>query len=151
MLSWRAIEAKRMAGTGDECSHVNFAHLDAELEIEPTSELFTVLFERPKIILASREGAALSDSVVEVHGNEISYADKGRGPSTALDTAVQPINGSVGAGSRGDLFCQRFRAGCKSCGSEILTGSTVGSAPAILNLDDAASAGSRVALGRIGI
>lgn len=120
------------------------------MEIEPTSELPTVLFERPNIFLALLEGAALSDSVVEVHGDEISYVDKGRGPSAVIDTAVQPIKGSVGTGGRGDILCQRFRTGCKSYASERLTGSTVGSAFAILNLDDAASVGSRVAVGRIG-
>lgn len=83
------------------------------------SELVTILLEGPNVIAAASEGATLSDGVVEVLGDQITDLDEGRTPSSTIDTAVQPIKRSVGTGGLGDLL-----------------GSTVGSAVAVLNLDN---------------
>jgi len=109
-----------------------FLESDRSQEDSGKSELVTELLERPDIWPTSSKWAALSDGVVEVHGNEISYTDIGRIPSTAVDTTVHPINGSIRTGGLGDLF-----------------GSTAGSALAILSFDDTVGVGSRVVLGRI--
>ena len=53
-----------------------------------TSEFATILLERPKVFLAGTEGATMSDSVVEVHGDEIGDTDEGRVPAGTLNTAV---------------------------------------------------------------
>ena len=53
-----------------------------------TSEFSTILLECPKVRLAGTEGTAVSDSVVEIHSNEIGDADVGRAPAGTLNTAV---------------------------------------------------------------
>lgn len=140
-----------MGGTEDERFYVNFVHLGIRLETKLTPVLVTKLLEQPNKLLAFSEGAALSDGIVEVHGDEISYVDIGRVPSVAFETAVQPINRSIRTSGLGDLFCERFRIERKPCRgqSEGLTSGTVGSAPLILNFDDTVGVGGRVALGRI--
>lgn len=151
ILSWRAIAARRMGGTGGERLDVKSVHRGAKLEVELTSVLVTILLEGPNVVLAGIEGTTLSDGVVEVHGNQISYLDIGRVPSTVFDTTVQPIDGSIRTTGLGDLFCKRCRVGRKFCGrrSEGLTSSTTGSAPIILNIDDTTGVGSRVTVRRI--
>jgi len=104
-----------MGGTEDGRFYVNFVYLGIGLETELTPVFVTKLLEQPNKFLAFSEGAALNDGIVEVHGDEISYVDKGRVPSIALETAVQPINGSIRTSGLGDLFCERFRIERKSC------------------------------------
>ena len=60
----------------------------AQKWIEFTPEFGSKLLECPNMLLAGTEGAALSDGVVEVHGNEIIDVDEGRVPTSALNTAV---------------------------------------------------------------
>ena len=61
----------------------------------------------------------------------------GRSPSAAINTAVHPVNGSVGTGGLGNLFCKGCRIRHKLCERrEGLTGSTAGSTAVILDLDD---------------
>jgi len=76
------------------------------LEIKLTPEFVSKLLEGPKVWLAGGEGAALGDGIVEVHGNEIGDFDEGRVPPIAFNTTVQPIKGSIGTGSLGDLLCE---------------------------------------------
>jgi len=59
-----------------------------EGEARFTSEFATKLLECPKVWLAGTEGTSLSDSIIEVHGNEVGDADVGRGPAGTLDTTV---------------------------------------------------------------
>lgn len=92
-----------MGGTEYEDSNADFAHRIIKSEIELTSALFTKCVERPSVWLAVAVGTALGNSIVEVHSNEIGHVDKGRVPSTALDTTVHPINGSVRASSFSNL------------------------------------------------
>ena len=59
-----------------------------KVEIKFTSEFTTILLECPQVRLAGSEGAALSDGVVEVHGDKIGDAEEGRLPASALNAAV---------------------------------------------------------------
>jgi len=68
------------------------------------SKLVTILLKGPKIWAASGEGTTLIDSFVEVHGNQIKDLDKGRRPSSVIDTTVQPVKSSVGASGLSDLL-----------------------------------------------
>ena len=96
--------------------NVNSVHRGARSETKLTSKFSAKLVKGPKELLAGGEGTTLSDGVVEVHGNEITDADKGRVPSRALDTTVHPIKGSIRAGGLGDLFCEWSRVECGICG-----------------------------------
>jgi len=95
-LSWEAIEAKRMAGTRDERSNVNFMHFGVRLEMKLTIELATKLLEGPSVWRAVSEGTAKGDGFVEVHGDEVRDTNEGRVPPSAFNTTVHPIKGSVG-------------------------------------------------------
>jgi len=107
-----------------------FLESDRSQEDVRKSEFVTKLLEGPNEILAGSEGTAMRDGVIEVNGNELIDADEGRVPARALDTAVQPVNGSVGASGPSDMF-----------------GSTVGSAPVILDPNETARVWSGVVLG----
>jgi len=84
LLSWREIEARSIGGTEGNVSYA----MQCESGGKFTPEFATILLECPKVCLAGTEGAAMSDSVVEVHGNEIGDADEGRVPAGALNSAV---------------------------------------------------------------
>lgn len=84
LLSWREIEAKRMGGTGDQGQLQCSIKVGASL----TPEFATELLEGPKVSLTGGERTALSDGVVEVHGDEVADADKWRFPARALNAAV---------------------------------------------------------------
>lgn len=103
LLSWRAIAARRMGGTVHEHFNVNFVHRMIKSEIGLTSVLFTKCVERPDVRRTVTEGTALGNGIVEFHSNEIGDRDKGRRPSSAVDTAVHPVNRSVRAGGFSDL------------------------------------------------
>jgi hypothetical protein len=107
-----------------------------------------LLLEGPNVWRAVLEGTVL---VAEVRGDKISDANGGRIPSSAFDTAVQPINGSVGTSGLGDLTCEGYRVERRFCKRqrEGLTGGTTGSAPGSLNLDKTTCVGGRVVLGLI--
>ena len=111
-----------------------------------TPILVAILLKGPNIRAASSEGTALADSIVEVHGDQIGDLDKGRGPPSAIDATVQPVDRSVGTSGLSNVlwkgpkierkFYERRREG--------LTGCTAGSTAVILNIDETRCVGGRV-------
>jgi len=76
-----------------------FLKRDRSQEDRRKSEFVSELLESPNVRLAGGKGAALGNGIVKVHGNEIGDSDEGRVPPSAINTTVQPINGSIGTGS----------------------------------------------------
>lgn len=91
------------------------------MEVKLTSEFTAKLLKGPNVRLTSSEGAALSDSNVEVHSNEVRDADEGRVPARAINTTIQPVEGPVRTSGRGDLFCEESRVERGFCGSREVT------------------------------
>ena len=81
--------------------------LASEENIKLTPMPVARVLKCPNEIGASTEGAALTDGVVEIHGDQITDSDIGRVPPASFDTTVQPVEGSVGSGGRIDLFWKR--------------------------------------------
>lgn len=69
-----------------------------------TPILFAILLKGPNIWATSSKGTALTDGIIEVRGDQISDLDIGRGPSSAIDTTVHPVNSTVWTSGLSDLL-----------------------------------------------
>jgi hypothetical protein len=110
LLSWRAIEAKRMGGTENENLIINFIFCGVDVKrIKRTPKLVAVLLEGPDVLAARSEGATLRNGIIEIDGNEVGDLNARGIPSATLNTTVHPINVSVRTSGLSDLFYKGFR------------------------------------------
>ena len=97
-----AKDANKMGGTARErdCS----ACCEGKERKRLTSKLTTVPFEQPDEVSTSLERTTrLADGMSQILNYELVHCDMGRPPATAIDTAIQPTESTVGSARGGDV------------------------------------------------
>ena len=78
----------------------------SEYNAKLTPILVAELLKGPNKRAAGSERTALADGIVELHGDQITDPEIGRGPPGTIDTTVHPVNGSVGTSGLSDVLCK---------------------------------------------